>query len=184
MKQSENLTDTETFVLRHLENSWENAVRCTPAVRDRIESNEDRHQRRVLEMIESDKTNQKPVFTPGVPDFLAFNSAEYLFVEAKGEGDGLRHTQLRWIMNNSELETEIWFTENNNQISDKLSSKDVKSYTFDDLKHKKDSCKVSKEDDSMKVEIPVTMAQMLGLEDGSEVSWKIIDGYQAKIDSR
>jgi|APHM01.1.fsa_nt_gi VRR-NUC domain. len=184
MKNTESLTDTETFVLRHLENSWENVLRCTPAARERLHPDKNSSHKHVLQMIEEDKDNQKPVFTPGVPDFLAFNTEEYLFIEAKGEGDGLRHTQLRWLMDNKNLRTEICFTEDNKQISSKLSSEDVSSYTFGDLKHKKDGCKVSMDGGSATVEIPVSMAEMLGLEDGSQISWEVVDGYQAKLDSR
>jgi len=118
------ITDTEKIGKDILEANRDNVLRTTPLA---IEKFEEKHpelcklvSRKVEEQGIEDLGN---VFRPGVPDFLGFDdTGDYVFVEVKGEGDGLRHSQLKWFRDFQGINAEIWFTDSNDGITEKMSS--------------------------------------------------------------
>jgi len=52
------------------------------------------------------------------------------FIEVKGGGGGLRHSQLKWFRDFQQLNAEIWFTDSNEHITQKMDSENLETYSL------------------------------------------------------
>ncbi len=89
------LTPTEEAAREVMESNWENVIRTSPAVLEDFQEKYPKACELVSRKVEEEGVEGLGnVFRPGVPDFLAFDDdGSYCFIEVKGEGDGLRHSQ-------------------------------------------------------------------------------------------
>jgi hypothetical protein len=112
-----------------------------------------------------------------VPDFLAFDdNGNYVFIEVKGGGDGLRHSQLKWFKDFQEVNSEIWFTDSNDHVTQKMDSDNLEAYSLakpDSADRGEAEVENSSEKGFLNVQIPKTLAAMMNLEEGDKVSWSI-----------
>ena len=185
-EKESSLTASEEYAEELLEANWEHVVRTTPGI---LEDMEERFPK-ICEVIsreiradaEKDISN---IFQPGVPDFLAFNQkGEYKFIEVKTDGDGLRHSQLKWLKNFREVEAEIWFTQKH-EVEQKLDTENIQSYTFQNKKGENSDDKISEEKDSKYlVELPKTLASILGLSEKDSVNWRLKNKNELILDSK
>ena len=115
------LTPTEEAAREVMESNWENVIRTSPAVLEDFQEKYPKACELVSRKVEQEGIEGLGnVFRPGVPDFLAFDDdGSYCFIEVKGEGDGLRHSQLKWLKDFQDLETEIWFTDSNDKVTER-----------------------------------------------------------------
>jgi|GEM_PF-528025 len=180
------LTETEEVVESILESNWDYVVRTSPGVLTDFEQRFPK----ICELVsikasEDGVEDLSSVFIPGVPDFMGFDdNGEYVFVEVKGEGDGLRHTQLKWFMKFQGLNSEIWFTDSNDSVTEKMDSDNLKSYTFDRASKDKGEAEVrSGEDSFVNIQLPETLAAVMSLEEGDKVSWSIKDRSRLILDT-
>ncbi|MFB6100630.1 MAG: VRR-NUC domain-containing protein, partial [Candidatus Nanohalobium sp.] len=180
------LTASEKYAQELLEANWEHVVRTTPGMLEDLEEKYPRIceiiSRKIMEDTES---RFSEVFRPGVPDFLTFNQkGEYRFVEVKTRGDGLRHTQLRWLRDFSGNNAEIWFTEQE-EVEKKLDTENIEAYTFQDKKGESSEDKVREEKESKYlVEIPKTLASILGLSKEDSIEWRLKSKDELILDSK
>jgi hypothetical protein len=181
------ITDTEEVARRILESNWDNVLRTTPRAIEHFEENFphvcELVSRKVRERGVEDLGN---VFRPGVPDFLAFDdNGDYRFVEVKGEGDGLRHSQLKWFRDFRELEAEIWFTDSNDGVTEKMNSDRLNSYSLKkpDTANSGEAKVRDSEEGYLGVQIPKTLAAVMNLEEGDRVSWSVLDGSKLELDT-
>jgi hypothetical protein len=181
------ITDTEEVARRILESNWDNVLRTTPRAIEHFEENFphvcELVSRKVQERGVEDLGN---VFRPGVPDFLAFDdSGDYRFVEVKGEGDGLRHSQLKWFRDFRELEAEIWFTDSNEGVTEKMNSDRLNSYSLKkpETANSGDAEVRNSEAGFLSVQISKTLAAVMNLKEGDRVSWSVLDGSKLELDT-
>ena len=168
------LTSVEKRAEKKLKSNWDYVIRTTPGVRDDFEQKYPELSKQVGEKISEDTKDPSNLFRPGIPDFLVFDeTAEYKFIEVKGEGDGLRHSQLRWIRDFQGLNVEIWFAESNDRI-ERMDANEIEAYSFKKAMDK-GSSEVKFKKNSFVVEMPQTLASIMSLEDGDTVSWDILD---------
>jgi hypothetical protein len=181
------ITDTEEVARRTLESNWDNVLRTTPRAIEHFEENFPH----VCELV-SKKVQERGVedlgnvFRPGVPDFLAFDdNGDYRFVEVKGEADGLRHSQLKWFRDFRELEAEIWFTDSNDGVTEKMNSDRLNSYSLKkpDSANSGEAEVMDAEEGFHSVQIPETLAAVMNLEPGDSVSWSVIGGSKLELDT-
>lgn len=182
------ITDTEKIGRDILESNYENVLRTTPKV---IEKFEERYPK-ACELVskkarEEDIEELGNVFRPGVPDFLGFNdNGEYVFVEVKGEGDGLRHSQLKWFRDFGDLECEIWFTDSNEGITEKMNADNLNVYSLKKpASADTGEAEVLESDKNsfLNVEIPKTLASVMGLEKGDKINWSIKNRSILELDT-
>lgn len=182
------ITDTEEVARQILETNWENVLRATPRKIEEF-SNEfpkicEEVYRRVKEQGLEGLSN---IFRPGVPDFLAFNDdGDYLFVEVKGEGDGLRHSQLKWFRDFSGINCEIWFTDSNEGVTEKMDSNSLEAYSLrDPVTDEENGAEVieSERKGFNAVQIPETLAAMMDLENGDNIQWEVEDRSMLRLDT-
>jgi hypothetical protein len=182
------ITDTEEVARRILESNWDNVLRTTPRAIEHFEENFPH----VCELV-SRKVQEKGVeelgnvFRPGVPDFLAFDdNGDYRFVEVKGGGDGLRHSQLKWFRDFQEIDAEIWFTDSNNSVTEKMDSDRLNAYSLK-KPETADSGGARIEDSDkqgfLNIQIPETLAAVMNLESGDSVSWSVLDESKLELDT-
>lgn len=182
------ITDVEEIARGRIESNWDNLLRTTPNAIKEFEKSYPKLcgevNRRVQEIGIEDIGN---VFRPGVPDFIAFNdNGEYLFVEVKGEGDGLRHSQLKWFRDFPELNAEIWFADSNEGITEKMKSDKLQAYSLKnpDTANTGDAEVVECEYEGfLNVQLPETLAAMMNVEEGSKVSWNVLDRSRLELDT-
>lgn len=181
------ITDTEKIARDKLEANWDNFLRTTPRA---IEEFEEMYPR-VCEAVNR-KVQEQGVeglgnaFRPGVPDFLGFDDdGEYLFVEVKGGGDGLRHSQLKWFKDFRELEAEIWFADSNDGITEKMKSDKLNAYSLktSGSRSRGNSEVKEGEDGYLNVQLPETLAAVMELEPGDLVNWEVKDRSKLELDT-
>ena len=180
------LTASEEYAEELLESNRDHVVRTTPGMLEDLEKQYPKIceviSREVREDAEKDITD---IFRPGVPDFLAFDdTGEYRFIEVKTKGDGLRSTQLEWLRDFSHVNAEIWFTRQE-EVEKKLDTGEINAYSFQDRKGENSRDRIIKEKDSKYlVELPKTLASILGLGEKDTVKWRLKSKDELILDSR
>lgn len=178
MTPRDKVTDTEKIAWDKIESNWDNFLRTTPRA---IEEFEEEYPR-ICEIVSQKVKNEgvedlSNVFRPGVPDFLAFDdNGDYVFIEVKGGGDGLRHSQLKWFADFQEINAEIWFTDSNDHVTQKMDSDNLEAYSLSKPKtadRGEAEVESSDRDSFLSVQIPKTLAAMMNLEEGDKVNWSI-----------
>lgn len=182
------ITDTEKIARDKLEANWDNVLRTTPRAIDRFEERYPKVCEAVNRKVrEQGAKGLGTAFRPGVPDFLGFDdNGEYLFVEVKGEGDGLRHSQLKWFKDFRELEAEIWFADSNEGITEKMKSDKLNSYSLktSGSRSRGDSEVVSSDRHGyLNVQLPETLAAVMELEEGDKVNWEVKNRSKLELDT-
>lgn len=185
-EEEASLTASEEYAEELLEVNWDYVVRTTPGM---LEDLEEKYPK-ICEVIsrevrEDAEKNISNIFRPGVPDFLAFDeNGDYSFVEIKTDGDGLRHTQLKWMRDFNQVEAEIWFTKQE-KVDKKLDTENIQAYTFQDKKGESSESKIKEERDSKYlVELPKTSASVLGLSEKDSVNWRLKSKNELILDSK
>lgn len=181
------LTESEQYARKILESDWKYVVRCTSGVKQDLEGGFPEVAEHVSrEMMADTGSEFSNVFRPGVPDLLAFDeSGDYLFVEVKNPEDGLRSTQLRWMRDFGGINAEIWFADSENEITDELDAENVSAFSFRDRKGSESGNRVAGDSgDSYLVELPKTLAAVLGIEQGETVSWTLKSKSELILDSK
>jgi hypothetical protein len=181
------ITPVEEVARQVIESNFDNVLRTTPLAIEEFESEYPRAceivNRKAREQGVEDLGN---VFRPGVPDFLGFDDdGTYKFIEVKGEGDGLRHSQLKWFRDFGELNAEIWFADSNDGITEKMDSDRLESYSLrkpDSVNNGEAEVKDG-EQGFLTVQIPETLAAVMGLEEGDRVDWSIVDRSNLRLDT-
>jgi hypothetical protein len=184
-EEEASLTASEQYARKLLESNWENVVRTTPGILEDLEQKFPQVSETVSRKIREDVGREvSNVFRPGVPDFLAFNGkGEYRFVEVKSGKDGLRHSQLKWLRDFSGINAEIWFTER--EVEEKLDTENIQAYTFQDRKAENSGNKIREETGSkLLVELPQTLASILGLSKEDSVEWRLKSKDELILDSK
>ncbi|MFB6145728.1 MAG: VRR-NUC domain-containing protein [Candidatus Nanohaloarchaea archaeon] len=188
MVKDSRITDTEKIARDKIESNWDNILRTTPRA---IEEFEERFPG-ACELVnkrvqEKGVKNLGNVFRPGVPDFLAFDdNGDYVFIEVKGEGDGLRHSQLKWFMDFQDVNSEIWFADSNEGITEKMRSDRLNMYSLrkPGSANRGDSeVKDSAEKGFLNVQLPKTLAAAMELEPGDRVNWSIKNRSILELDT-
>lgn len=182
------ITDTEEVARDIIESNWDNVLRTTP---NAIEDFEEKYPK-ACEIVnrkvqQQGIKNLGNVFRPGVPDFLGFNdNGEYSFIEVKGGGDGLRHSQLKWFRDFKEINAEIWFTDSNEGITEKMNSDNLEAYTLKspETANMGESDVISSETGGfLNIQIPKTLAAVMNLKEGDSVSWSVKDKSTLELDT-
>ncbi|QGA80618.1 VRR-NUC domain-containing protein [Candidatus Nanohalobium constans] len=180
------LTPSEEYAQELLEANWEQVVRTTPGMLEDLQERFPKVCETLSREIRADAQKDiSNIFKPGVPDFLAFNQkGEYKFVEIKTDGDGLRHTQLKWLKDFREVNAEIWFTRKK-EVEDKLDTENIGAYTFQDRKGENSEDEITEEVGSKYlVELPKTLASILGLSKEDSVEWRLKNKNELILDSK
>ncbi|MFB6216900.1 MAG: VRR-NUC domain-containing protein [Candidatus Aenigmatarchaeota archaeon] len=182
------ITDTEKIAHDIIQSNWDNALRTTPRAIEQFEEEfPDACEIVNRKVQEEGVENLGNVFRPGVPDFLAFDdNGDYTFIEVKGEGDGLRHSQLKWFADFQGLNAEIWFTDSNDGITEKMNSDNLNAYSLkkpDSAQGGNAEVKESGEKGFLNVQIPETLAAVMNLEEGDKVSWSIKNRSILELDT-
>jgi len=168
MNTRERITATEEIALDRIESNWDNFLRTTPTS---IEDFEEEYPR-VCEIVsrkvrDEGVENLGNIFRPGVPDFLAFDDdGDYVFIEVKGEGDGLRHSQLRWFRDFQDVNAEIWFTDSNDGVTEKMDSDKLEAYSLakpGTANRGEAEVEGSDRNGFLSVQIPETLAAMMDM---------------------
>jgi hypothetical protein len=185
-EEEASLTKTEEVVESMLESNWDNVIRTSPAV---LKDFEEKYPK-ACDLVSQKIANQGvekigDLFRPGVPDFLAFDdNGDYLFVEVKGEKDGLRHTQLKWIKDFKEANCQIWFTDSNESVQEKMSSDKLDSYSFKEASKDRGETEVRPGENSfVNIQLPKTLAAIMDMEKGDRVSWSIKNRSKLLLDT-
>lgn len=181
------ITDTEKIAQDKIESNFDYVLRTTPRA---IEKFEEEHPD-ICEIVnrkvqEQGVENLGNVFRPGVPDFLGFNEdGSYRFIEVKGGGDGLRHSQLKWFRDFRDLKCEIWFTDSNEGITEKMKSDKLELYSLKTGSVNTGEAKVeeSSRESFLSVQIPETLAAMMELDSGDKVNWSVKDRKTLELDT-
>lgn len=182
------ITDTEKIARDIIEANWDNVLRTTPLAIEKFEEEFPKACEIVSRKAQEEGVeNLGNVFRPGIPDFLAFDdNGEYTFVEVKGEGDGMRHSQLKWMKNFQDLNCEIWFTDSNDGITEKMNSEKLDVYSLknpDTANTGEAEVNSSEKKNFLNVQIPETLAAVMNLEEGDRVSWSIRDRSKLELDT-
>ncbi|PSH01704.1 MAG: hypothetical protein BRC27_01205 [Nanohaloarchaea archaeon SW_10_44_10] len=181
------ITDTEKIAQDKIQSNFDHVLRTTPRA---IEKFEEEHPD-ICELVnqkvqEEGMENLGTVFRPGIPDFLGFNEdGSYRFIEVKGGGDGLRHSQLKWFRDFKHLNSEIWFTDSNEGLTEKMNSDKLDLYSLKTGSVDRGEAEVrnSGEEDFLAVQIPKTLAAMMELEAGDKVNWNVSDRSTLELDT-
>ncbi|MFB6216187.1 MAG: VRR-NUC domain-containing protein [Candidatus Aenigmatarchaeota archaeon] len=181
------ITDTEKVARDIIEANWDNVLRTTPRAIHEFEEEYPKACEIVSRKASESNVELGNAFRPGVPDFLAFNDdGEYRFIEVKGEGDGLRHSQLKWLRDFKGLNAEIWFTDSNDGITEKMDADNLEAYSLkkpDSAGNGNAEVEASSKSGFLNVQIPETLAAVMNLEEGDRVSWSIIDRSKLELDT-
>lgn len=177
------LNETEEYVEGLLQGQWDNVVRSTPGIRSDLEGRFPELSEEVSRRVKEDTGGEfSNVFRPGVPDFLVFDdTGEYLFVEVKSGDDGLRHTQLKWLRDFRGVNMEIWFADDRNV--EKVSEDDFESYGFSDV-GKDSGYRPERIKGSLMVEVPDELAAITGLDEDTNVEWRLKSSDELILDKR
>lgn len=184
-EEERSLTPSEEYAQTILESNWRHVVRATSGIKEDLKGRFPELSGKVSQNIREDTESDGNVFRPGVPDFLAFNdTGEYKFLEIKSGEDGIRASQLRWLRDFKGINAEIWFTKNE-RVEEKLDMENISVYTFQDRKGGGSDDKVVKERGSeYLVELPKTLASILGLENEDPVEWRLKSKDELILDSK
>lgn len=185
-EEERSLTHSEEYAESILESNWDHVVRTTPGMLEDLEEKYPKICEVISREVRNDaEKNISNIFRPGVPDFLAFDeTGEYSFVEVKTDGDGLRHTQLKWMRDFNQVESEIWFTKQN-EVEKQLDTENIQAYTFQDRKGESSENKIREEKDAhYLVELPKTLASVLGLSEGDSINWRLKSKNELILDSK
>jgi len=91
--------DRESFAQYWLKKQGFDAYQCNRTNREKIKDHMIVKNRLDI-LAQVDKVDSLyELFCEGCPDILAFNDAGYMFVEVKSMEDGLRKSQLEWMIN-------------------------------------------------------------------------------------
>jgi len=176
------LTESEEYAQSLLESDWEYVIRSSPAVEEDLSEKfpelSDRISRLMSEDINSDRSD---VFRPGVPDFLAFDDEDYLFVEVKSGSDGLRSTQLRWIRDFSGINFEVWFSDSSE--IDRIEGEDLSAYSFGDV-NSDSGRELIRENGGLRVEVPDQLVAITEMSESDRVSWRLKSKDELILDTR
>jgi hypothetical protein len=188
MATRKKITDTEKIAWDKIESNWDNFLRTTPTAIEEFEEEYPQICEIVSRKVENEGVKDlSNVFRPGVPDFLAFDdNGDYVFIEVKGSGDGLRHSQLKWFKDFQELNTEIWFTDSNEYVTEKMNAENLEAYSLakpDSANRGEAEVEESYEEGFLSVQIPKTLAAMMNLEKGDKVNWSIQDRSIIELDT-
>lgn len=188
MDPRERITDTEEIALDKIESNWDSFLRTTPTSIEQFSEEYPRICEIVSRKVKSEGVEELGnIFRPGVPDFLAFNdNGDYTFIEVKGEGDGLRHSQLRWFRDFQNVNAEIWFTDSNQSVTEKMNADSLEAYSLskpETANRGEAEVEDSDKEGFLSVQIPETLAAMMQLEDGDKVSWSIRDRSMLELDT-
>lgn len=181
------ITDVELIARDKIESSFDYVLRTTPRAIDRFEEEHPD----ICEIVnrkvqEQGVKNLGNVFRPGVPDFLGFDEdGTYLFIEVKGGGDGLRHSQMKWFRDFKDLNAEIWFADSNEGITEKMSSDKLNMYSLKKRSGERGEVEVrdTDEKDYMSIQLPDTLASVMELEPGDKVDWNVKDRSTLELDT-
>jgi hypothetical protein len=181
------ITDVELIARDKIESNFDHVLRTTPRA---IEKFEEEHPD-ICELVnrkaqEQGVENLGNVFRPGVPDFLGFDEdGSYCFIEVKGGGDGLRHSQLKWFRDFQDLKCEIWFADSNEGITEKLDSDKLNMYSLKSKSGERGDVEVeeSDKDKFVSVQLPKTLAAVMELEIGDKVNWNVKDRSTLELDT-
>ncbi|MFB6158366.1 MAG: VRR-NUC domain-containing protein [Candidatus Nanohalobium sp.] len=184
-EEERSLTASEKYAQSVLQSNWSHVVWATSGVREDLEGRFPELSEKVSENIKQDTGSGQTVFRPGVPDFLAFNdTGEYVFVEVKSGEDGIRASQLKWLRDFSGINAEIWFTKGE-KVEEKLDTENISAYTFQDRKGETSENKVVEENGpNYLVELPKTLASILGLEKEDSIEWRLKSKDELILDSK
>ncbi|MFB6115677.1 MAG: VRR-NUC domain-containing protein [Candidatus Nanohalobium sp.] len=182
------ITDTEEIARDIIKSNWDNVLRTTPNAIEEFEKDYPKACEIVNRKVQEEGVEGLGnVFRPGVPDFLGFNdNGEYRFIEVKGEGDGLRHSQLKWFRDFQDLNAEIWFTDSNEGVTEKMNSDKLEAYSLKkpDTANTGDAeVKASDERGFLNVQLPETLAAVMNLEEGDKISWSVKDRSRLELDT-
>jgi len=185
-EEQSSLTASEEYAEDILNSNWDHVVRTTPGMLGDLEQKYPKMCEVISQNVRKDAQKDiSDIFKPGVPDFLAFNdTGEYRFVEIKTDGDGLRHTQLKWLKDFNQINSEIWFT-TPEEVEKKLDTEDLNAYSFQDRKGESSENKVKEEKDSKYlVELPKTLASILGLSKEDQIEWRLKSKNELILDRK
>ena len=188
MTARERITDVEKIAFDKIESNWDNVLRTTPRAIEQFEEEYPQLCELVSQKVRAEGVeNLSNVFRPGVPDFLAFDdNGDYTFIEVKGGGDGLRHSQLKWFRDFQEVNAEIWFTDSNQHITEKMNADNLETYSLskpDSANRGEAEVEESDRKGFLNVQIPETLAAMMQLEVGDRVKWAIQDKSTLELDT-
>ena len=188
MSSKEKITDTEKIAWDKIESNWDNILRTTPRAIEEFEKEYPKICEIVSEKVREEGVEDlSNVFRPGVPDFLAFDdNGDYVFIEIKGGGDGLRHSQLRWFRDFQDVNSEIWFTDSNEFVTEKMDSDNLEAYSLSkpgSADRGEAEIEESERNGFLSVQIPNTLAAMMNLEVGDKIKWSIRDRSVIELDT-
>lgn len=188
MDPREKITDTENIALDKIQSNWDNFLRTTPRAIEEFEEEYPRVCEIVSQKVRSEGVEDLGnVFRPGVPDFLAFDdNGDYVFIEIKGGGDGLRHSQLRWFRDFQEVNSEIWFTDSNDHVTEKMNAENLEAYSLakpETANRGEAEIEDSDRESFLSVQIPETLAAMMNIEESDKVSWSIKNRSVLELDT-
>lgn len=176
-------TSVEEVARRKLKKNYDEVLRTTPAKWDIFQKKYPQLMEQVSKEAESQRVeNLGNVFRPGIPDFLGINeNGEYKFVEVKGEGDGLRHSQLKWIRDYRDLNVEIWFADSNEGITERMDSDRIDAYS---LRRPEDRGEIQVKEGSkgyLNIPIPKTLAASYRIKEGNKIRWRVKDESEIRL---
>ena len=188
MSSRDKITDTEKIAFDKIKSNWDNILRTTPRAIEEFEEEYPRICEIVSQEVKNDGVSDlSNVFRPGVPDFLAFNDdGSYVFIEVKGGGDGLRHSQLKWFSDFQEINSEIWFTDSNEHVTQKMDSDNLEAYSLSKpatANRGEAEVENSERSEFLSIQLPKTLAAMMNLEKGDKVSWSIQNRSILELDT-
>lgn len=183
MERKEELTPVENLARDRLETRFDEVLRCTPNAIERFSDEQPKLADQVSKKAQEAGLELGNVFRPGVPDFLGVQeTGEYLFVEVKGAGDGLRHSQLKWLRDFGDLDTEIWFVNSNDGVTERMDSSRLESYSLKDRAGA--GSEVVETKDGLAVQIPESLAASMGLSAGDRADWNVLDSSSLRLDTQ
>jgi hypothetical protein len=188
VEEERKITDIEEVARQTLESNWDNVLRTTPNAIEQFEQEYPKLCEEVNRRVQENGIEALGnVFRPGVPDFLAFDDhGDYSFVEVKGAGDGLRHSQLKWFREFQEVECEIWFADSNEGITEKMESDKLEAYTLkkpETANTGEAEIEASDEEGFLNIQLPETLAAVMNLKPGDTVSWNVKDRKTLELDT-
>jgi hypothetical protein len=183
VERKDELTPVENLALDKLQARFDEVVRCTPNAIDRFSQRFPELADQVSSRAREQDVDLGNVFRPGVPDFLGVQeTGEYLFVEVKGAGDGLRHSQLKWLRDFGDLDAEVWFVDSNDGSTERIGSSRLEAYSLKDRAGT--GSEVVETEDGLAVQIPRSLAVSVGLSAGDRADWNVLDPSSLRLDTQ
>jgi VRR-NUC domain. len=182
VEQRDKLTPVENLALDKLDTQFDEVIRCTPNAIDGFSERFPSLADRVSSRAQRHGVELGNVFRPGVPDFLGVQeTGEYLFVEVKGAGDGLRHSQLKWLRDFRDLEVEVWFVDSNDGATERMNSSRLDAYSLKDKTGT--GSEVVEVESGLAVQIPGSLAASVQLSAGDKADWSVVDSSTLELDT-